>query len=98
MTEKLTKDIAMNVLHTVIDPELHISIVNLELIYEVKIKDNEVLVIMTLTSPLCPFAPQMIAEIKNKLEAAGFEKADVQVTFDPPWEPSDDVKMELGLI
>jgi len=80
------------------DPELGIDIVELGLIRDVKVDGDGigVEVLMTLTSPLCPFADKIIGDVENKLEKLGFESR-VELTFDPPWEPSEELKVSLGL-
>jgi len=78
------------------DPELGIDIVELGLIRDVKIDDG-VEVLMTLTSPLCPFADKIIKDVEDKLEELGFENGRVELTFDPPWEPSEELRVSLGI-
>jgi metal-sulfur cluster biosynthetic enzyme len=97
-----TKEEILEALQDVVDPEMGLSLVDLGLIYEIGIVDNTVNVIMTLTSPACPFGPTLIDEVRytvSKLD--GVEKADVEVVFDPPWNPeqmaSDAAKDVLGI-
>ena len=52
---------------------------------------------MTFTSPMCPFGPQMVGEIESKLKEAGAETVEVEITFDPPWKPSDELRAILGV-
>ncbi len=78
----------INVLETVVDPEIGIDVYNLGMIYEINvIDDKHVKIKMTLTTPICPLAnmiPMMISEeLKSKL---GIE-ADIELVFDPPWTP-----------
>ena len=94
----LTKEDAVKGLMEVYDPEIHLDVWTLELIYNLDIKEDTIKVTMTLTSPACPFAPELIADIEEKLKLRGFKEVEVDVVFDPPWEPSDEVKMELGLL
>lgn len=91
-------------LRTVVDPEIHLNIMDLGLVYGVEIiEEKNVKVDMTLTSPMCPYGPQIIAEvpkaIKEKLPE--IEKTDVNLVWIPNWDPktmaTDDVKMELGI-
>ena len=81
------------------DPELGIDIITLELVYEVDISsDKEVAIKMTFTSPLCPFGPQLVGDVERSLKAyLGFETVTVDVVFDPPWVPSDELKAALGI-
>lgn len=94
-----------DVLRTVLDPEIAFNIVDLGLVYEVKVegkKKEKVLVKLTLTTPACPMGPEIIEEVKAKVSALkGVEKADVEIVWDPPWSPekmSDYARMELGLV
>ena len=96
MTEK-TKDDAIEALKKVLDPELGLDIYTLGLIYEIKIETNTPKIKMTFTSPTCPYAPQLVAEVKSQLKESGFNEPEIEFTFDPPWEPSEEVKMMLGL-
>ena len=97
MTE-LTKEKAIEALKQVADPELQLDVWTLGLIYEIKLTDgNNIFIKMTFTSPACPYAPQLVEEIKAKLKEIGFQEPKMEFTFDPPWEPNDEVKMMLGL-
>ena len=98
MPEKLTKKHAVSILKKVIDPELHVDIYNLELIYEIEVgSENEIKIKMTLTTPFCPYGPALLHEIKDKLKQKGFINPEVEVVFEPLWEPSEKVKILLGL-
>ena len=87
------------------DPELHMGIVDLGLVYGVDVegeKSENVTVTMTLTSPMCPFGPAFKEMVLDKVRSVdGVSKADVEITFTPPWDPrtmaSDDVKTQLGI-
>jgi len=88
-TRTITKKNVLTALKKVLDPEINISIVDLGLIYDVKInKKSEVLIKMTLTSFGCPLFPLIENEIKDKLIKLGFskEKIKIELTFDPPWD------------
>lgn len=85
-------------LKTVKDPELGLDIVTLGLVREVTIDDDGVEVLMTLTSPFCPFADELIQSVEKevgKMPDSGDVR--VEITFDPPWEPPQEVKDALGL-
>lgn len=84
----VTEEQVKEALSKVIDPELGFNIVDLGLIYGVGIEDSTVNVTMTLTSMACPMGPQMQAEAKNRVEELeGIEHANVQIVFNPPWNP-----------
>tara|TARA_Y100000310_G_scaffold10682_1_gene11364 strand:- start:3007 stop:3300 length:294 start_codon:yes stop_codon:yes gene_type:complete len=94
----LTKEAAIEELKTIEDPELHIDVWTLGLIRDIDLKSKkETKITMTLTSPACPYAPVLMDAVKYALENKGFPETKIELTFDPPWEPSDDIKMMLGL-
>ncbi|RLF87534.1 aromatic ring hydroxylase [Thermococci archaeon] len=100
---KITKEIILEKLKEVIDPEIGIDVVNLGLIYEVKINpDNTVYVKMTMTTPGCPLTMWLLQAVEQKiLEIPGVKDAEIELTFDPPWTPdriSEEVKKRLGMI
>ena len=93
-----TKEDVMNVLKGVTDPELGIDIVTLELIYNVNVENDNVKIKMTFTSPMCPYGPQLLEEVKTKVsQLNGVKEVDVQVVFDPPWQPSQELRATLGV-
>lgn len=94
----------MNQLQTVMDPEIHLSIVDLGLIYGVDIDQQRqmVTVKMTLTSPGCPYGPKLIADVKDRMyNTEGVKSVEVEIVWTPPWNPaemaSDEVKDRLGI-
>jgi metal-sulfur cluster biosynthetic enzyme len=99
----ITPDEVMEKLIPVQDPELRMGIVDLGLVYDVKIdEDNVVDVIFTLTTPACPLGPLLIAQIQDAvMEIEGVRDVNVEITFSPPWDPrtmaSDEIKMQLGI-
>lgn len=105
MTElKLTKEQVLEALSEIVDPELHINIVDLGLIYRVDIFPEKALieVDMTLTSMGCPIGPSLLASVQNRcLGIEGVKDAVVNLVFDPLWNPrihaSEEAKMDLGI-
>lgn len=89
-------------LKKVMDPELHINIVDLGLIYDVKTENGNVNILMTLTFPGCPLGAVIHQEINDKLGSIpGVKKLNIKITFDPPWDfskVSEEAKDELGVI
>ncbi|MEL0183914.1 MAG: SUF system Fe-S cluster assembly protein [Bacteroidota bacterium] len=90
-------------LKTIYDPEIPVDIYELGLIYDVLVnEDNEVKVIMTLTTPNCPVAESLPLDVKEKVKSIdGVENAEVELTFDPPWTRdlmSEEAKLELGFL
>ncbi|MCU0713119.1 MAG: metal-sulfur cluster assembly factor [Pirellula sp.] len=93
-------------LKQVIDPELFVNIVDLGLIYVVDIQRNEdgtsnVAVEMTMTSPMCPAGPQLVADSRKAVESMnGVTAVDIKVVMDPPWTPekmTEDARDQLGI-
>ena len=101
-TQELGEKI-VNVLKTIYDPEIPVDIYELGLIYDVFVnEDNEVKILMTLTSPNCPVAETLPVEVEEKVKSLNVVKdAEVEITFDPPWTQdlmSEEAKLELGLL
>lgn len=89
-------------LQGVIDPELNLNIVDLGLIYDVKVDEkNEAHVIMTLTSMGCPMGQSIAKDVEQTvLKVEGVKDVLVEVTFEPPWNMnmmSDFAKDALGI-
>ena len=94
----ITRDAIIEELKRVFDPEINLDIWTMGLIYEINIKsDNEVHILMTYTTPMCPFGPDLNRQIEEKLHDLGFEKVEVEVTFNPPWKASDELRTMLGI-
>jgi len=83
----ISKNKALKALENVIDPEIGMNIVDIGLIYEIKIDDKKIYVKMTFTSPACPVGPDLLNQVETELNSIGFEKVEIEVTFDPPWTP-----------
>ncbi len=96
-TPKIKESEITKALRTVKDPELDVDIVTLGLVYNVEETDEEVKITMTLTSPMCPFGPQIIEQAKKAAETATKKTVDVDLTFEPLWKPTDEVKAMLGV-
>ena len=84
-----------SVLETVMDPELGLSVIDLGLIREVHILEGKTLVRMMLTTPFCPYAPQMMADVKQATESAVPQPAEVEILPDA-WSP--DMMPDPGLL
>ena len=59
--------------------------------------DGNVKVKMTFTTPACPYGPMLIEEVKNKLTEAGAKSVDIEIVFNPPWKPSEDLRAMMGV-
>lgn len=90
-------------LKEIYDPEIPVNIYDLGLIYNVEVTDEgHAAVTMTLTTPHCPVAESMPGEVELRVGSVpGIAVADVNLVWDPPWDPqkmSDDAKLELGML
>jgi metal-sulfur cluster biosynthetic enzyme len=99
---KIDKKTIKNKLKQVLDPELGISIVDLGLIYEIKIEKEKVKIVMTLTTIGCPLFSLIEEEVKNRLKELGLKEEEIklELTFDPPWtieRMSKEAKAMLGI-
>jgi len=98
----IEKDEIMNALKEVYDMEIGFDIVSLGLVYKIDIDDNNnVHILMTLTTPMCPLGGLIIENAKEKVkEIEQVKDVDIELTFDPPWDPqfaSEEVKNLLGI-
>jgi metal-sulfur cluster biosynthetic enzyme len=103
VTEEQVKD----VLKKINDPEIHLSIVELGLVYGVDIQPGDpdkakVNVRMTLTSPACPYGPALLSKTHADLASIpGVSEVSVDLVWIPPWDPrtmaSDEAKMQMGI-
>lgn len=96
-------DNIIQALKTVYDPEIPVDIYELGLIYDVQIsEEGEVKVVMTLTTPNCPVAESLPAEVREKVSAVdGVKDVDLELTFEPAWNKdmmSEEAKFELGIL
>ncbi len=101
-TQELGEKI-VRVLKTIYDPEIPVDIYELGLIYDVFVnEEQEVKILMTLTSPNCPVAETLPVEVEEKVRSLDVVRdAEVEITFDPPWSQdlmSEEAKLELGLL
>ncbi|MEY4178771.1 MAG: hypothetical protein RLY70_2345 [Planctomycetota bacterium] len=102
----LCEDLVREELKRVIDPELFVNIVDLGLVYNVDLVPGEmggskVKIDMTMTSPMCPAGPQLIAQCKQFVgQMSGVDSVEVKIVMDPPWTPakmSDSARDQLGI-
>ena len=98
-----TYEAVVAALREIFDPEIPVNIYDLGLIYGVDVTDDgDVAVTMTLTTPHCPVAKSMPSEVEMRVSAVpGVRTADVNLVWDPPWDPqkmSDEAKLELGML
>jgi len=95
-----SKEDILETLRQVVDPELHMNIVDLGLVYGVEQKQDLIEVDLTLTSPECPYGPYILHGVKQALiTMKDIRNAEVNVVWDPPWGPdrmTEEAKLELG--
>src|ERR1700730_14913326 len=99
----LQQDVIREHLKTVIDPELGVNIVDLGLVYGIEVKEGDVEVSMTLTSPACPLGAVIQAQVHQALTKIPWVKEPkVELVWSPMWDPrkmaSEDARMELGIL
>ena len=97
------KEKIIEVLYTVEDPEIPVNIYELGLVYDISIKENNVVfIIMTLTAPACPVAGEIVMEVQRKVSAIEeVSEVHVDLTFEPPWSMdmmSEEAKLELDFL
>ncbi len=80
------------------DPELAVDVWTLGLIYEVVVETDAVRIKLTFTSPMCPYGPAMIEDLKTLIMKEGATSVDIEITFEPPWQPSQELKEMMGMI
>jgi len=93
----------IDTIKTCYDPEIPVDIWELGLIYEINLdEENNLKVVMTLTSPSCPVAETLPPEVEDKLrEIEGIRSAKIELTFEPTWEKemmSEVAQLELGFM
>jgi metal-sulfur cluster biosynthetic enzyme len=97
VTEKAVRD----ALKKVKDPELNLDLVTLGLVYDIQISESAVKAVISLTTPMCPVADHIVDQARLAIaKVEGVEKAEVELTFSPPWTPeriSPLIRSSLGL-
>lgn len=94
----MTKEQIIEVLKTVQDPEIRIDVWTMGLIYNIEIEKEVVKILMTYTTPFCPWGPQLNEEITTALkDKLGVKEVSIDLTFDPPYKMPDDLRATLGI-
>ena len=100
-TASVTMDEIKEALRDVYDPEIPVNVYDLGLIYDIQLNEGNVYVQMTLTAPGCGMGPYIAQNAEWRIaEIEGVEDVEVEMTFDPPWNPemiTEDGKKLLGL-
>jgi len=98
---EVTEEKILQVLSEVYDPEIPIDIVNLGLIYGIEIDGGNIRINMTMTAPGCPASTQIAGETKILVEEmTGVESVEIEIVWDPPWDPSkmsEEAQQSLGM-
>ena len=98
---RLTEESIREALKDVIDYEVGLDVISLGLIYNIEIDDkNNVKVLMTLTTPMCPLGPMIVSDVERKIKELGANEVEVELTFDPPWSPEmmdPEIRKAMGI-
>ena len=97
-----TKELIIDEIKKIYDPELPVNIYELGLIYDIQVKNEKsAKIIMTLTTPNCPVAESLPKEVKESvMQVEGIEEVDLKLVWDPPWSKdmmSEAAKLEMNL-
>lgn len=97
--KNITEKDIIEKLKLVKDPEIGIDVWTLGLIYKITLEEDGVEVLMTLTTPFCPFANELIEDVEKKVGELGYGEGEVRVelTFEPAWEAPEEVRAMLGI-
>jgi len=100
---RILKQKIIDVLSNIYDPEIPVDIYQLGLIYDTRVDVNgKVYILMTLTTPNCPVAESMPAQVKEEIGyLTGVTEVDLELTFEPPWDQSmmtEEARLDLGLL
>ena len=95
------KEQIIEVLKKINDPEIQYDIWSLGLVYNVEVQGSKVKILMTFTSPMCPYGPVLLDDVRRQVSAIdGVGEVEVEITFSPPWSPdkmSEEAKIGLGI-
>ncbi|HLC60671.1 MAG TPA: metal-sulfur cluster assembly factor [Candidatus Nanoarchaeia archaeon] len=96
-----TKEQVIEILKTVYDPEIQYDIWSLGLIYNIEIEGNKVKILMTFTTPMCPYGPALLDDVRRHVSSLdGVREVDIELTFNPVWgadKMSEEARMALGI-
>ena len=99
--DDVLQEAVIDALKEIFDPEIPVNIYDLGLIYNVEVNAGHALVTMTLTTPHCPVAESMPAEVELRVGAVpGIGDAEVNLVWEPAWHPgnmTDEARLELGM-
>jgi metal-sulfur cluster biosynthetic enzyme len=93
-----SKEQVIEMLETIMDPEIGLDIHTMGLVYDIQIKsEKEIYILMTFTSPMCPVGDFLKQEVTDSMRELGFSAVDIEITFEPPWKPSPELREALGI-
>ncbi len=91
----------VEILKKVYDPEIHYDIWSLGLVYNIGINGTKVSILMTFTSPMCPYGPALLDDVRRNVSSIeGVGEVDIQLTFNPVWSPdkmTEEARIGLGI-
>ena len=97
----VTRDDIINALKTIFDPEIPVNIWDMGLIYDIEIKDADIVVTMTFTSPTCPMMDELLAQVKDAVtKVSDGKNVSVNLVWEPAWDlsrMSEAARLELDL-
>ena len=95
------KEQVIEVLKKVMDPEINYDVWSLGLIYNIEIEGSRVKILMTFTTPMCPYGPALMDDLRRQISAIdGVGEVLIELTFSPVWGPdkmSEEAKIALGI-
>ena len=95
------KEQVIEVLKKVYDPEIQLDIWSLGLVYGIEIEGKKIKILMTFTSPMCPYGPVLMDDVRRQVSAIeGVGEVVIELTFSPPWNPekmTEEAKIALGI-
>ena len=95
------KEQVIETLKKVMDPEINYDVWSLGLIYNIDIEGSKVKILMTFTTPMCPYGPALMDDIRRQVSAVdGVGEVIIELTFSPVWGPdkmSEEAKIALGI-
>ena len=97
----MNKDIVIEALKSVYDPEIPVNIWDLGLVYDIAISDKEIIITMTFTSPTCPMMEELLQQVHDSVAAISVGRdVKVDLVWDPPWDlsrMSEQARLDLDL-
>ena len=97
----VTKEQVIEVLKKVYAPEIQYDIWGLGLVYNIEIEGNKVKILMTFTTPMCPYGPALLEDVRRNVSAIdGVGEVQIELTFNPVWgtdKMTEEAKIALGI-